>query len=102
MDDSRHGHGRSRRARKQDTSNVKWMSNIHPLDLVDNPASGRGQYTTLSVLEPVMRIERSGSEDSNTDYYRIIVTFVLEVEIIGFNQRSEPITHPLGPRSRLC
>ncbi len=62
------------------------MSNIHPLDLIENPASGRGNYTTLSVLEPVMRIERSGSDDDKVDYYRIIVTFVLEVEIIGFNQ----------------
>ncbi len=69
------------------------MSNLHPLNLLENPASGKGEYTTLSVLEPVMRIERTGDgeldspEDSDETFYRIVVTFVLEVEIIGFNQR---------------
>ena len=75
------------------SAEVKWMSNIHPLNLIENPASGRGEYTTLSVLEPVVRIERTGDgesdspEDPNESFYRLVVTFVLEVEIIGFNQR---------------
>ena len=68
------------------------MSNILPLNLLENPASGRGEYTTLSVLEPVIRIERTGDgesdspEDPNESFYRVVVTFVLEVEIIGYNQ----------------
>ncbi len=72
---------------------IKWMSNIHPLNLLGYPASGRGEYTTVSVLEPVIRIERTGHEESDSpadpyqSFYRIVVTFALEVDIIGLNER---------------
>ncbi len=87
MDRPRHGFG------LRPPHRIKYMSNIHPLNLVENPASGKGEHTTLSVLEPVLRIERTGDGESESpehpeeSFYRIVCTFVLEVEIIGFNQR---------------
>ncbi|OAA68273.1 hypothetical protein SPI_00468 [Niveomyces insectorum RCEF 264] len=73
---------------------TRWMSNILPLNLEDHPASGRGRYSTVSVLEPVMRIERTGEVEATgipidagaSASYRIVVAFVFEVAIFGFEQ----------------
>lgn len=70
------------------------MSNIIPINLEENPASGRARYSSVSVLEPVMRIERTGGIASATNppsggseaSYRIVVTFIFEVAISGFDQ----------------
>jgi len=81
------------------------MSNILPVNLEDHPASGRGRYSTVGVIKPAIRIERSSdsSGDSSSmknngnvgvitdttmasSVYRIVVTFVLEVAIVGFDQ----------------
>ena len=71
----------------------RWISDIHPLNLKDNPASGKGQYTTSGILEPGIRIERTdntGPErqvDASRGHYRIVLTFILEIGIVGFSQR---------------
>lgn len=80
------------------------MSNILPVNLEEQPASGRGRYSTVGVLEPAIRIERSSDADTTSansseigistnstasttgPVYRIVVTFVLEVGIVGFDQ----------------
>ncbi|EFX04701.1 hypothetical protein CMQ_1629 [Grosmannia clavigera kw1407] len=93
------GSGRKKKAKKQLAEQSKpppkvWMSNIIPLNLEENPASGRGRYSSMSVLEPVMRIERTGDIESATNppsggseaSYRIVVTFIFEVAISGFDQ----------------
>lgn len=80
------------------------MSNILPVNLEEHPASGRGRYSTVGVLEPAIRIERSsdpygtaGNDNNDSQgntidattrhpIYRIVATFVLEVSIVGFDQ----------------
>ena len=71
-------------------------SHVRHIHLHENIAGGRGQYTTISVLEPGIRVERSKrlpSEDPSKrwqpkydeEHYRIILTFKLQAEIIGFD-----------------
>lgn len=64
----------------------KILSNIHPLALEENVGGGRGNYTAVSILEPVMRIERSGEhmQYGNPDgksVYRIILNFKMQLSI---------------------
>lgn len=64
------------------------QSNIQPVELDENVGGGRGANTTISVLVPEIRIERTKKEK-----YLIVVTFTLQVKIhafeIGF---TEPIS----------
>ena len=81
------------------------MSNILPVNLEEHPVSGRGRYSTVGVLEPAIRIERSSDPDgdatsgdsdgittgtsttaTSNPVYRIVITFVLELGIVGFDQ----------------
>ncbi|KAK0713411.1 hypothetical protein B0T26DRAFT_804227 [Lasiosphaeria miniovina] len=62
------------------------LSHIHPLYLEENVGGGRGRYANVSVLEPVMRIERSGPQSCHGDphakpVYRIVVNFQLQFNI---------------------
>ncbi|KAK5662641.1 hypothetical protein OQA88_8556 [Cercophora sp. LCS_1] len=61
----------------------KLLSNIHPLQLEENVGGGQGYYTTVSILEPVMRIERSGERLRNggRSVYRIILNFKMQLGI---------------------
>ncbi len=79
------------------------MSSILPVRLQDSPASGRGRFSTIGVLEPVIWIERSadagdgdGSTDDQEPVYRIVVAFVLEVSIVGFDQRCLSLSRSLA------
>ena len=65
---------------------TRCISNILPVNLEDSPASGRGRYSTVGVLEPVIRIERSAADSPDSAAYRIIASFVLEAAIVGFDQ----------------
>ncbi|EPE10881.1 hypothetical protein F503_05976 [Ophiostoma piceae UAMH 11346] len=65
---------------------TRCISNILPANLEDSPASGRGRYATVGVLEPVIRIERSAVDSADKAAYRIIASFVLEATIVGFDQ----------------
>lgn len=49
--------------------------------LQENVGGGRGRHTTISVLDPYIRIERT---DDNQ--YRIIATFKLQVKIHAFEK----------------
>jgi len=70
---------------------TKWPSPIYPVDLEENPAAGRGEFTTVSVLEPSIRVERSsGTDAAPHGTYRIIATFNLEISIMGFNRGCAP------------
>ena len=66
------------------------QSNIQSVELDENVGGGRGANTTVSVLVPEIRIERTKKEK-----YLIVVTFTLQVKIhafeIGF---TEPISMP--------
>ncbi|KAK4675136.1 hypothetical protein QC764_500975 [Podospora pseudoanserina] len=61
------------------------LSHIHPVTLEENIQGGKGVYASVSVLEPVMRIERSGTyncgDPSARPVYRIIVSFKLQFNI---------------------
>ncbi|KAK3376360.1 hypothetical protein B0T24DRAFT_618521 [Lasiosphaeria ovina] len=62
------------------------LSHIYPLYLEENVGGGRGTYANVSVLEPVMRIERSGPQSCHGDphakpVYRIVVNFQLQFSI---------------------
>jgi len=43
-------------------------------------------YTTISVLNPAVRVERTAKSKNGEDYYRISASFDLQPEIIGFDQ----------------
>ncbi|KAK3936708.1 hypothetical protein QBC46DRAFT_418382, partial [Diplogelasinospora grovesii] len=62
----------------------KILSHIHPLYLEENVGGGRGRYASVSVLEPVMRIERSappGPGDPHKPVYRVILYFVIQFSV---------------------
>jgi len=65
--------------------NLKILSNIHPLQLEENIGGGRGNYASVSVLEPVMRVERSGADcvkrPGARPVYRIILSFTIQFTI---------------------
>jgi hypothetical protein len=82
---------------KKDSNGAKRMeSNINDLLLWENVAGGRGAYTTVSVLEPMMRIERTNKEgyhnkehhqeEFREEEYRIVVNFNLQVKIHAFEK----------------
>jgi hypothetical protein len=68
------------------------FSHAHCVHLQERVDGARGNYTTVSVLDPFMRIERTKalwSEDPSKDpeaKYRIVLTFRLQVEIIDFDR----------------
>ncbi|KAK0661705.1 hypothetical protein QBC41DRAFT_382445 [Cercophora samala] len=61
------------------------LSHIHPVNLEESIQGGKGVYSSVSVLEPVMRIERSGTynrgDPSARPVYRIIVSLKLQFNI---------------------
>ncbi|KAK4160282.1 hypothetical protein QBC43DRAFT_373207 [Cladorrhinum sp. PSN259] len=61
------------------------LSHIHPINLEESIQGGRGQYSSVSVLEPVMRIERSGTynrgDPGARPIYRIILSLKLQLNI---------------------
>ncbi|KAK4195999.1 hypothetical protein QBC40DRAFT_235299 [Triangularia verruculosa] len=61
------------------------LSHIHPVNLEESIQGGKGVYASVSVLEPVMRIERSGTynrgDPSARPVYRIIVSLKLQFNI---------------------
>ncbi|KAK0710507.1 hypothetical protein B0T21DRAFT_427777 [Apiosordaria backusii] len=61
------------------------LSHIHPVNLEESIQGGKGTYASVSVLEPVMRIERSGTynrgDPSARPVYRIIVSLKLQFNI---------------------
>ena len=64
-------------------------SPVRTFSLSENISGGRGANTTVSVLEPEIRIERGQrgpSEDEAEAYYRIILFFKLQVKIHAFER----------------
>ncbi|KAK0610095.1 hypothetical protein B0T17DRAFT_512396 [Bombardia bombarda] len=63
----------------------KPLSNIHPVSLEENVGGGRGNFASVSVLEPVMRVERSGPSSAgnplSTAVYRIILSCKIQFTI---------------------
>lgn len=64
----------------------KVLSHIHPLALEENVGGGRGNYTTVSILEPVIRVERTGEYKQcgipdGRSVYRIILNFRMQLSI---------------------
>lgn len=57
-------------------------SHIKQLFLREKVAGGRGANTTVSVLKPVMWIERT----DNKEFYRIVCNFDLQVKIHAFEK----------------
>ncbi|KAK3317539.1 hypothetical protein B0T19DRAFT_293470 [Cercophora scortea] len=60
------------------------LSHIHPLPLEENIGGGRGNYTSTSILEPVMRIERGFNDTEHPrskPVYRIILSFNIQFTI---------------------
>jgi hypothetical protein len=55
-------------------------SHVRHIPLLEEIEGGKGKYTTVSVLEPSVRIERTKEGD-----YRIIAFFKLQVEIHAFD-----------------
>jgi hypothetical protein len=56
---------------------------VKPVDLTEKISPVCGDYTTISILKPVMYVERTADK-----FYRITTSFTLEVGIIGFHQES--------------
>lgn len=54
-------------------------------DLQDRVSPDPGSYTTISVLNPAIRIERTAKKEDK-DYFRISASFNLQAEIIGFDE----------------
>jgi hypothetical protein len=59
------------------------ISPVDAVDLAEKISPVRGDYTTISILKPVMYVERTADK-----FYRITTSFTLEVGIIGFHQES--------------
>jgi hypothetical protein len=57
------------------------QSQLHPINLQESVGVGRGAHTTVSVLDPLVWIERT--ED---DHYRIVATFNLQIKIHAFEK----------------
>jgi hypothetical protein len=78
-------------------SNPRVISRIHPINLADSVGEGQGDYTSVNIIDPTMRIERSGKLDPTDDsesLFRIIVTFVLQASILNFDEPSvESMAH---------
>jgi len=75
----------------------KIFSNIRPIDLEENIGGRQGKYTAVSILEPVIRIERSGvkhreGETGLKPVYRIILNFKMQLSI---NKSAEQVQPPL-------
>ncbi len=67
------------------------LSHIHPVHLDESIGSGQGRHSSVSVLEPVIRIERSrplGPASRAKATYRIIVHFIAQFSINNFDRRS--------------
>lgn len=58
-------------------------SNVKSLELPESVAGGRGAHTAVSVLDPVMAIERT--DDKNPEY-RIVAHFKLQIKIRAFEK----------------
>ncbi|KAK3385942.1 hypothetical protein B0H63DRAFT_189659 [Podospora didyma] len=89
-----HRETRSSGAPSQQFPPPRILSNIHPLYLEENIGGGRGVYASVSVLEPVMRIERTGEQLRHGDplvkpVYRIILGFTMQVNIHQANGELE-------------
>jgi hypothetical protein len=54
---------------------------VRVIELDENVGGGKGALTSVSVLEPCIRIERTTSHE-----YRIIVFFKLQVKIHAFEK----------------
>lgn len=61
--------------------NQSWINKLY---LDENVAGERGSHTTVSVLEPVMWIERT--IEGHQWYYRIVCRFDLQVKIHAFEK----------------
>ncbi|KAK4207544.1 hypothetical protein QBC37DRAFT_355104 [Rhypophila decipiens] len=60
----------------------KLFSHIHPIYLEECVQGGIGQYVSVSVLDPVMRVERSGGNDPcGKPMYRIVLSFRMQLSI---------------------
>jgi hypothetical protein len=57
------------------------LSRLHPINLQENVGVGRGADTTVSVLDPAIRIGRA-----ENDHYRLIASFNLQVKIYAFEK----------------
>ncbi|KAK3312984.1 hypothetical protein B0H66DRAFT_569315 [Apodospora peruviana] len=68
------------------------LSHIHPIHLEESVDGGRGHYASVSVLDPVMRIERSGGNCAGNPtakpVYRIILNLRMQLSI---NQKSSEL-----------
>ncbi|KAK0624179.1 hypothetical protein B0T14DRAFT_602581 [Immersiella caudata] len=67
-------------------SKPKALSDIRPIDLEECVGGGQGLLTTVSILEPVMRIERTGKKQNEGESgpkpaYRIILNFKMQLSI---------------------
>lgn len=64
----------------------KQRSHVKPVELLENVSGGRGAHTAVSVLEPVMSIERTDNKERPE--YRIVAYFKLQVKIHAFEKGS--------------
>ncbi|KAH9205292.1 hypothetical protein DL95DRAFT_470707 [Leptodontidium sp. 2 PMI_412] len=62
----------------------KQRSHVKPVELLENVSGGRGAHTAVSVLEPVMSIERTDNKERPE--YRIVAYFKLQVKIHAFEK----------------
>src|SRR5262249_4882536 len=73
------------------------LSHIRSINLNEQVSQDNGNYTTISILNPVIHIERTKNELSSTHgrrsswNYRITTSFSLQAEICGFNQQFVPL-----------
>lgn len=92
---------------RREGEHVQDLLPVRPIDLAEkiSPTLRQftmpRQFTTISILKPVIRIERGSERDmeeavnrnggeaaNRNDIYRISTSFNLEVEILGFSQES--------------
>ncbi|KAK0724965.1 hypothetical protein B0H67DRAFT_641442 [Lasiosphaeris hirsuta] len=74
-------------------SSAKMLSNIHPLQLEESIRGGRGMYASISILEPVMRIKWSGTNQrcggpNAKEVCRFVLDFKMQLSI---NRTSEEL-----------
>lgn len=59
------------------------VSHVPHVDFADMISPFYGEYTTLNITKPVIRVEVNEKND-----YRITASFMLEVDLIDFDEES--------------
>lgn len=82
----------NRVSEETDRRQRKELDPVTEIDLHEKIGAGQGHSTSVSILRPHVRIERSANAPSDRGpeekpYFRIILTFTLQVNILGFDSQ---------------